>query len=449
MILRRLEVSKHYSGLQDPSKPVTKKILTYEDVSQGIDILTYAAARFRPDHIYGINRGGAIVGGMIAKRLGIPIVFILQVFPGKTKEVVNCGLSLRQLTGKKVLLVDDALRRGKHMRPATNYLRQVLKQKEIMRMVLLKETIANPQRDSEKETSMSDIEKYVYFTDREVFLPWDKEGQKYLISPQQRALQIMERLSNIGIFAQTNLEPATSHKEVIACYSDIRGFTKYCDALQARRQDAKIHDFTSDFFPLFYHALALQHLGFKPTELSSRDAASHSEFSDDLQSPLSPSGWKTLGDGMLVVWELDALERESKESATEAVLEAIQNARALFHTNLVARGDLYDPEVGKLRMGFGISRGDALRLDFPGLSVPDYAGTVLNVGARLVNLARPEGIVAELEFNRALLDDLAKKNEGKTLSVTLPGIEGIREIWCSKGVDVDQIRRLSRRELRS
>jgi hypothetical protein len=89
--------------------------LTYLDVQAGLAALIEDARMFAPDCVVGINRGGAIVGGCIAKQLGIGKLSLLSV-NCDLKPVVTEHRSARlPLTGR-ILLVDDALRKGEHMR---------------------------------------------------------------------------------------------------------------------------------------------------------------------------------------------------------------------------------------------------------------------------------------------------------------------------------------------
>jgi len=158
--------------LQDHNKPVTKERLSWQDVFEGIiKALLPDAQNFKPDVIFGINRGGAIVGGIIAKKLNIPQVFILDINFDRPTIVIEHRQN-QVLPGSRVLLVDDALRTGRHMKAATEYLRDRYRNIEIRRMVILhlKMEYVGPERGPR----IPSVERYAFFTfDGRVKLPWD------------------------------------------------------------------------------------------------------------------------------------------------------------------------------------------------------------------------------------------------------------------------------------
>lgn len=426
------------SQLQNPAKPVLKNVLTYDDVHQGIELLLAQARVFNPDYIYAINRGGAIVGGMLAKRLDMPLVYILEVRKDAKPQVVDHGKPAQGLKDRRILLVDDSVRTGTRMELASRYILKHIEKKNLMKMALLNVSIEHPGRLTAEYQPV--VDKYAYFTHSgKVFLPWDSEGEKELPSAQDKLLQTIERLSSIGVFAQTNLEPEVSPRTVVACFSDVRGFTRYCDALQARQQSSIVESFVADFFPILYHSLALRYVGVGGRVFDAEEEnLTTVEMAQDL---LRPSGWKTLGDGMMVVWELRPDKKETWPVAARTIFEAMISARSLFDSRLAANKDKYGPEVAALHLGFGLSKGEVLRLDFPGLSVPDYLGTVINIASRLVGEARPEGIIADVEVSRQFFRHLAEKGVGKLRNISLKGIEGKKQVWCSDEVVIEEISR--------
>jgi len=103
------------------AKPFGKTVsanFTYEDVKIGVEQLVKFSFQFDPEEIVGINRGGAIVGGLIGKHLGI-VPRIIEVDP-QTKRLWFSDIE--ELNGKRILLVDDRLADGDHMTAAYNYL---------------------------------------------------------------------------------------------------------------------------------------------------------------------------------------------------------------------------------------------------------------------------------------------------------------------------------------
>lgn len=92
---------------------------TYRDVKAGVIKLVEYARNINPDEIVGINRGGAIVGGLIGKHLGI-VPRIIEVDPENERLWFS---DIEELHGKTVLLVDDRLSDGDHMIAAYCYLK--------------------------------------------------------------------------------------------------------------------------------------------------------------------------------------------------------------------------------------------------------------------------------------------------------------------------------------
>lgn len=141
----------HPTELHDPKLPVDKLRLTWQEVDRGIGILVECAKKFRPKYIFGIDRGGNIVGGMIAKQLGQHFVHTLdvdidrpkdrQVIPYTCKIEGGDGIlplgeglvcvesdpkTLDIQSGQaRIMLVDDGYYSGTHMIAASEYLRRV------------------------------------------------------------------------------------------------------------------------------------------------------------------------------------------------------------------------------------------------------------------------------------------------------------------------------------
>lgn len=160
--------------IHDPSKPVSDRTLSYADVEKGLEILVKAARTFKPDVILGINRGGAIVGGCIAKKLGIPAVHVININCDAEDDARVNDSHVPPLDDvTNVLLVDDAMRKGEHMREAKRYLEKKPLDLNIHRAVLLKMTVPHhgPERESFSNVS---VETEAFVTeDAKVLLPWD------------------------------------------------------------------------------------------------------------------------------------------------------------------------------------------------------------------------------------------------------------------------------------
>lgn len=161
------------NDIKDPTKPVTKDRLSATDVDTGVARLANEIKAFSPDYIFGINRGGAIVGGMLANYLGLEGVFLLNV--SNDKYDVNAKGLPDVEPGQKVLLVDDRYRTGNHMRAANVYLAQTYPNVPIKRAVLLEV------RDEGRPKASPPVDYAAYHTDLfRVKCPWTRlnEGNK-------------------------------------------------------------------------------------------------------------------------------------------------------------------------------------------------------------------------------------------------------------------------------
>ena len=174
---------KHHAVVvvRQPSKEtvVEKGPLNYLDVQSGLGRLLKDARDFDPTHIFGINRGGAIVGGMLAKRLGLSHINLLYV---------NCdyeaGFRVQEqalgdrLSPRRILLVDDAKRKGEHMREAHSYLQNTYPAAEIRERSVLLELDPLPHEGPEPVSFHTPCVERAGFTtqDHTVLLPWDSTG---------------------------------------------------------------------------------------------------------------------------------------------------------------------------------------------------------------------------------------------------------------------------------
>ena len=138
---------------------------------------------------------------------------------------------------------------------------------------------------------------------------------------------------------------------------------------------------------------------------------------------------------MMLVWELRG-EKAVQDAVAARILQivaAIQKFfRRLVERQVKGATKPYSTAVSNLRMGFGLARGHAWRFDFGNQRPVDYAGTIVNIAARLQDLARPAGIVAEAGF----CDPVFRKSPGQQANMALKGIENSVDIWASKDVEL-------------
>lgn len=152
---------------------------------------------------------------------------------------------------------------------------------------------------------------------------------------------------------------------VIAVNVDIRGFTDFC----RRSKDAEVSLFlqtiylriTSEYFPTVEFC--------KPT-----------------------------GDGLMIVIPY---QKESFSESMNSVLTKCIELLDSFDSFCKDDDNIYFPVPDKI--GIGISRGCSCCIKANG-TIIDYSGQVLNVASRLMDIARPKGIIVENNFDINTLD---------------------------------------------
>jgi hypoxanthine phosphoribosyltransferase len=161
--------------IHDPAKPVRGDNLSVVDVSKAMQRMVEDARQYRPDLVVGINRGGAIVGGWLAKQLELdpPALLIVNSDQPPNCRVTPCLSDAGKLTGR-IYLVDDAQRKGEHMREAAAYLTGTQTVSEIRRAVLLQMKVLHmgPEAKAFRYTA-ADFAGFST-SDANVVLPWDK-----------------------------------------------------------------------------------------------------------------------------------------------------------------------------------------------------------------------------------------------------------------------------------
>jgi hypothetical protein len=106
---------------------------------------------------------------------------------------------------------------------------------------------------------------------------------------------------------------------------------------------------------------------------------------------------KPTGDGLLVVQTFQ--EPDLAEAATKAITDAMEIVEG-FHM-ICTDEDMINFPVPK-DVGIGISRGTASRLASANRTL-DYSGRVLNLASRLMDLARPRGLVIDKGYGLNVL----------------------------------------------
>lgn len=156
----------------DPLKPVKKDALDYKDIPGAIALLTQKICSKHPDIMLGVERGGAIVGGILAKQFHVPIRLLYR---NDSEEWFCSDFDHSDVDGKIVILVDDVSRTGRSLEKAINYVKNHFNPKCLIVVALL---ITKTEHHIHKEIDSSSLTDYfAYFTTRaDIKLPWEKEN---------------------------------------------------------------------------------------------------------------------------------------------------------------------------------------------------------------------------------------------------------------------------------
>ncbi len=138
---------------------------------------------------------------------------------------------------------------------------------------------------------------------------------------------------------------------------------------------------------------------------------------------------KTTGDGLLMAFRYS-------ETSLGDVVELILKSCFKVLTDFPRMFKL-DPMINfptPVNLGFGIARGTACCL-FSGKQVLDYSGQLLNLAARLNDLARPRGIIIDGAFQEKVIPEALRTNfvQGRAY-IRSVAEETPKEILCSKDV---------------
>ncbi|CAG0996400.1 hypothetical protein METP3_02990 [Methanosarcinales archaeon] len=124
---------------------------------------------------------------------------------------------------------------------------------------------------------------------------------------------------------------------------------------------------------------------------------------------------KPTGDGLLLIFKYSekTLQNISAE-IFQAIFKCLNDFADLFNADPMINFDT--PKF----IGFGVSRGPVCCL-FSGKEIIDYSGQLLNLASRLMDLARPKGIVVHNAYKLEVIPE-EFRNQFKTESVYVRGI---------------------------
>lgn len=147
--------------------------LTFWDIKHGTQALYEKLRKYNPDYIIAVHRGGAIIGGILAKYFYIEKIRHIYIDADKN---MRCGFDVSELADKNVLLVDDCMRTGHSINQAHDLLKNKYKKmiekgkmekppKVIQKVVFL---FTRLEKNKEPEPI------YAYHTSEvNIRLPWD------------------------------------------------------------------------------------------------------------------------------------------------------------------------------------------------------------------------------------------------------------------------------------
>lgn len=235
-----------------------------------------------------------------------------------------------------------------------------------------------------------------------------------------------DRCVTLGHLFDIAQPPAINDVEIIVCFCDIRGFTQYCNDLQQRSLDNRIQNFLKRFTRLFSLCIMEAIWRLEPTDSDTKMTSQTAR----LREAVVPSTYKNLGDGMMLVWELpNDIDEVIQGQLTHRILEIAFYIFRRFVESFDEPDDVaidaFGEKVRTLRIGFGMARGHAWKLDFGHHLKPDYAGSVVNLAARLQDRARPEGILCQYELSKALFDRLIAAGHGRVRAIR--GLRGMAD----------------------
>ncbi len=145
--------------------------------------------------------------------------------------------------------------------------------------------------------------------------------------------------------------------------------------------------------------------------------------------------WKSTGDGLLIVVKID----DESQSLTRAQAIIQTCFRLLEQAPSLFEGDFLINFTPPTTLGIGIARGSACRIATPepeGETL-DYSGHVLNLAARLMDMARPSGIVIDGAYGVHMMSEEVKSRFAPE-RVYVRGVSpsAAVDIYYSKGMTI-------------
>lgn len=170
----------------DPTKPVEKDILGYNDVENALALLQHQISKRvsteKSKLIIGVNGGGAIVGGILSKHFKCP----LRMMYRQPDNTLHAGFDVGRIEEEVIILVDDASRTGRTLDQGRKLLQKSAAQHQelIVACLLLVDTtyIRHPEVTPKKI-----VDCFAYYTERiNIRLPWDlnEDFSRFVLAPR-------------------------------------------------------------------------------------------------------------------------------------------------------------------------------------------------------------------------------------------------------------------------
>jgi hypothetical protein len=151
------------------------------------------------------------------------------------------------------------------------------------------------------------------------------------------------------------------------------------------------------------------------------------------------SFFKPTGDGLLLIKEVDDTDLDLMVTTIKSFIEAALKLESEFQQICASsiRMNFPKPE----HIGIGLAWGDATRI-FSGDKTLDYSGKPLNLASRLMDLARPYGIVFGDEIEPTFLDSQIRDQFGAT-DVYIKGIyeDSPMTVYTTERVIIPEVNR--------
>ena len=149
----------------------------------------------------------------------------------------------------------------------------------------------------------------------------------------------------------------------------------------------------------------------------------------------SANFYKPTGDGLLITFPYS--EKNLNEVSKKVIDSCMQCL--LGFPNLCAGDPMINFQVPQ-QIGFGIARGTACCL-FSGKEILDYSGHLLNLATRLMDLARPSGIVIDGNFLQEVIPESYRNNfEEQKVYLRSIAEESPITVYCLKDyVEISEI----------